>query len=339
MPELSKGRKAKGANHTAEVQHSGEEGRSAWQSALWLAGGVAGAVTLGNALLFKLSPPPSHAVGGYFDRYPARHGDIAYAVQGTGSPVLLLHGFGAGNSMAEWSAVVEELALHHTVYALDFPGWGLSDKTKMRHSAHDYIELIASFLSDVVKEPCALVGSSHSCALAIEVAQRKPEAVSKLVLVCPNTVKGGSEQAAQQAAVRAVLKVPGLSTAFYNALCSRSSLEKFMREHLFFDSSLASPARVDRFYAAAHQDDATFAAYSFFEGSLDFDARASWGRIEQPALLIWGRNARIVPLDAAPEWLANKPDAKLHVVDQAKLLPHVEHPAQWSGAVLGFLDS
>lgn len=319
-------------------QASESAGRSAWKTALVVAGGAAGAVSLANALLFRLAPEPSHALGGAFDRYPARLGDVAYTVRGSGPPILLLHGWGAGNSMIEWANAIELLAQSHTVYALDFPGWGLSDKPKVRHTAQSYVELVAFFLEDIVREPCVLVSSGGAAPIAIEVAKAQPAAVSKLVLVCPPP--GGEKGATDPArlGLEALLRVPGLSTALYLSLASRASIDKFTREQLFFDPSKAGDAWVNRFYANAHQLDEPYAVFSFLSGSLDLDARASWAGLEQPALLVWGRNARLSPLDGAPEWMALKPDARLAVVDDSMLLPHAEHPEKWSRLVLDFLS-
>ncbi len=317
---------------------SGSLGGSALKTTLLLVGAAAGAVSLANALLFRLASEPSHALGGSFDRYPARLGDVAFTVRGGGPPVLLLHGWGAGNSMIEWASVIEPLAEHHTVYALDFPGWGLSDKPRTHHTAREYIELITFFLEDIVREPCALIASSGAAPIAIEVTDSKPGLVSKLVLVCPS---GGEKDAVDPARVGAgaLLRVPGLNTALYLSLASRASIDKFAREQLFFDPSKMSVGWVERFYANAHQLDAPYALYSFLSGSLDWNARAAWGRLSQPALLVWGRNARLSPLDEAPEWMALKPDARLAVLDDAMLLPHAEHPEKWSRTVLDFLSS
>lgn len=312
---------------------------SSLKTALWVLGGAAGAISVANALLFRLAPDPSHALGGSFDRYPAREGDVAYTVRGTGSPVLLLHGWGAGNSMVEWERNIAALAEHHTVYALDFLGWGLSDKPKKRHTAQEYVEMVGFFLEDVVREPCALVASNGACPVAIEVAAQVPALVSKLLLVCPppGGEKGASDPARLGAEV--LLRAPGVNTLAYNALASRASIEKFTSEHLFFDPSKAGAAWANRLYANAHAADAPHAVYSFLSGSLDLDARQSWSRLEQPALLVWGRHARLTPLDGAPEWLALKPDAGLQVIDDALLLPHVEHPDQWNRIALEFIGA
>ena len=312
-------------------------GGSPLKSALLVAGAAAGALSLANALLFRLAPAPSHALGGAFDRYPARLGDVAYTVRGSGPPILLLHGWGAGNSMIEWVNVIEPLAQSHTVYALDFPGWGLSDKPKVQHTAASYVELVTFFLEDIVRQPCALIASNGAAPIAIQVAEQAPQAVSEIVLICPPP--GGENGALEPSriGVGALTRAPGLSTSLYLSLASRASIDKFTREHLFFDPSKGAEAWVGRFYANAHQADAPYAVFSFLSGALDVDARAAWGRLSQPALLVWGRNARLSPLDGAPEWMALKPDARLAVVDDAMLLPHAEHPETWSRLVLDFL--
>ena len=109
------------------------------------AGVLLGAMAAANAFIQSKVPTPGNALGGTFARFPWRSGDIAYAVQGSGSPVLLLHGFGAGNSMAEWERNLAALAKNHTVYALDFLGWGNSDRPRGEYSPADFAALIESF--------------------------------------------------------------------------------------------------------------------------------------------------------------------------------------------------
>jgi hypothetical protein len=78
---------------------------------------------------------------------------------------------------------------------------------------------------------------------------------------------------------------------------------------------------------------------SFVSGTMRHDALPAWGRLRQPALLVWGRNTQINAVETAPEWLALKADAELHVIDDALLLPHVEHAQEWNTLVLGWLET
>ena len=58
-----------------------------------------------------------------------------------------------------------------------------------------------------------------------------------------------------------------------------------------------------------------------------------------PALLVWGRNALLTPVDMAPEWLALLPSAHLEVIDKAMLMPHAEHPEKFDALVVKWLKS
>ena len=313
--------------------------RSVLRDAATIAGAVLGAVALANALIAAHTPPVQSALPGDFGRFPVRYGDVAYAVAGDGPPLLLLHGIGAGNSMLEWEHNFSALRERHTVYALDFLGWGASDRPEHRYTAADCIEQICSFVENVIGEPCAVVASSDSCAYAVEAASRRPDLVSRLVLVCPSLAETGlSPVELRGSAIERALRLPIIGTAVYNALTSRRAIRRFAEHHLYFNKARVDEALVTRYHVGAHQRGARSALASFLSAALRHDARPAWSRLSQPALLVWGRNALINPLDTAPEWLALKPDARLEVIERAMLLPHVERPQQWNEAVLSWLS-
>jgi pimeloyl-ACP methyl ester carboxylesterase len=83
-------------------------------------------------------------------------------VAGSGSPVLLVHGLSAGRSMAEWRGVWDALADHHTVYAFDFQGWGLSDSNPEGFNSTDFAEQISGFIRDIIGEPAAVVAAGRA---------------------------------------------------------------------------------------------------------------------------------------------------------------------------------
>lgn len=302
-----------------------------------VAGVALGALAATNAMISLRTPPLDNELGGTFNRYPTRHGDLAYTVSGTGSPVLLLHGLGAGNSMMEWEHNFRALAQQHTVYALDFIGWGLSDKPDEPCHAEDFIEQVQYFVEDIIAEPCAVVASSQSCAFAVEAAQRIPKLIQKLILVCPAEQASDGKATAfewPQEIIYRLLRWPIVGAAFYNLIASRKSIQTFASHQLYFDKSLVDEALVRRYHIAAHQNGSKYGLSWLLGGLLDIDWRESWSRLEAPALLVWGRNAMLNGLDTAPEWLALKPDARLSIIDAAMLLPHVEHPQEFNEIVL-----
>jgi len=288
-----------------------------------------------NAAVAMRTPPLSNRLGGAFNRYAARRGDLAYTMAGSGSPVLLLHGLMAGNSMSEWSQNFDALARHHTVYAFDFLGWGLSDKPAERYAPLDLIEQVQFFAEDVIGQPCAVVAPNQSGVFALEAARRSPHLFSNFVLVCPS-LSGDLHDgmSPQSELIYSALRLPVFGTALYNALASRQRIAEFARRYLYFDKEHVTEPLVARYHVAAHQHGAQYALLSLWAGLLDVDYREAWMELEAPALLVWGRNALLNGLETAPEWLALKPDARLEVVDEAMLLPHVEHPQQFNDLVL-----
>ena len=305
--------------------------------ALWT-GAVLGAVAGANALIASRAGTPHHELGGAFGRYPWRFGDLAYTVAGSGQPILLLHGLGAGNSMHEWSENFAVLREHFTVYAFDFLGWGLSDQPQSDYPAQDFVSQVVDFVQDVVGDSCIAVASSDACNYAIEAAHLRPDLFSKLVLVCPPIVsEQGIVPQRWASAVTKTFALPLVGATLNNILSSWSSIAYFAKKQMFFDQSLADEALLKRHYARGHRGGSRYSVAGFLGGTSRLDARVAWSQIEQPALLIWGRETTISPLQTAPEWLATKPDAELLVIDHAMLLPHYEQAAQWNDRVLDWV--
>lgn len=122
---------------------------------------------------------------------------IHYVEQGSGPPVVLIHGFGASAFHWRWPSLsylylwplilladlgrslllfmellrrfdscfvffrynVPELAKQYKVYALDLIGFGWSEKAIIEYDATVWRDQVADFLKQVVKEPAVLVGN------------------------------------------------------------------------------------------------------------------------------------------------------------------------------------
>ncbi|KAK4262152.1 hypothetical protein QN277_027741 [Acacia crassicarpa] len=106
---------------------------------------------------------------------------IHYVVQGEGSPVVLIHGFGA--SAFHWRYNIPELAKRHKVYAIDLLGFGWSDKAVIEYDALVWRDQVVDFLKDIVKEPAVLVGNSLGGFAALVAATGLPELVSGVALL------------------------------------------------------------------------------------------------------------------------------------------------------------
>jgi [ribosomal protein S5]-alanine N-acetyltransferase len=107
---------------------------------------------------------------------------------GSGSPVVLLHGFGLDARM--WCEQVPVLGRHHRVLAPDLPGFGpLGVKASVARPAHDVLRLLRA----KALGPVHLVGLSYGGAVAVDLTLAHPEAVRTLVLVDALLLGEGSD--------------------------------------------------------------------------------------------------------------------------------------------------
>ena len=101
---------------------------------------------------------------------------------GTGTPVVLLHGFGA--SMYSWRHTLPALtAAGYRVIAFDNRGFGFSAKPAHGYRTAEYATLTTALLDSLHIASAVLVGHSMGGAIAAEVALAHPDRVRGLVLI------------------------------------------------------------------------------------------------------------------------------------------------------------
>lgn len=265
-------------------------------------------------------------------------GKLFYKTVGTGEPLVLLHGFNAGASSYEMRRIVAPLAEHFQVYALDWLGFGLSDRPKLRYTADLYVSLLDGFLRDVVKTPTHVVVSSLASAYVIQHAAAQPDRYRRLVLVAPTGIETlAAEPGAAQQAVRDLLAPPLLGDFLFNLLVTRPSLAFFLKRQGYFDPAQVTSDVVSAYFATSHQTGSRYAPASFIGGLLNLSIRRAWENLTHPALLVWGREATSTPVETAQAFTALKPDTRLEVFDRCRLLPHDEYAERFVQLVLDFL--
>jgi pimeloyl-ACP methyl ester carboxylesterase len=96
---------------------------------------------------------------------------IAYERKGEGEPLLLVHG--TGGSRRHWRPVLEQLAAHHDVIAVDLPGHGESDAPPSDgdHTPLGYAATLAEFLEELGVGSAHTAGNSVGGWTALELAK------------------------------------------------------------------------------------------------------------------------------------------------------------------------
>jgi pimeloyl-ACP methyl ester carboxylesterase len=114
----------------------------------------------------------------------------AYWEQGTGSPVLFLHGF-MGQSEC-WQLLVAQLSSHHRCISLDMLGCGESSKPMIRYDIAKLVAFVRGFVEGVKLDACAIVGHSLGGWVASAYALAYPQAITHLVLLAPAGIRDDS---------------------------------------------------------------------------------------------------------------------------------------------------
>jgi pimeloyl-ACP methyl ester carboxylesterase len=99
--------------------------------------------------------------------------NLSYARRGSGEPLLLIHGI--GHRWQAWEPVLNRLAAHHDVIAIDIPGFGKSAPLRLAPGQRHTIELameriVGAFPGFGIERP-HVAGNSLGGALALELAK------------------------------------------------------------------------------------------------------------------------------------------------------------------------
>jgi 2-succinyl-6-hydroxy-2,4-cyclohexadiene-1-carboxylate synthase len=250
-------------------------------------------------------------------------------VAGEGPPVVLLHGF--TGSAGGWAPTVDALASEFTTLAVDIVGHGKSDAPSAldHYRMEQCVDDLVAVVGKAGYQRACWLGYSMGGRTALQVAVRRPEAVSALIL------EGGS---------------PGLATAEERADRVRS--DEALAERIEGEGIAPFVAYWESIGLFSTQSDELRAALR--PGRLACSATGlanslrGMGTGAQPALHDRLREVRVPALvlagsldvkftGIAHEMSGVFPDATMEAVEDAGHAAHLEHPEAFHQLVLDFL--
>jgi pimeloyl-ACP methyl ester carboxylesterase len=253
----------------------------------------------------------------------------------------------------EWRLNLEEFAARHRVFAPDLPGYGRTDKPRVRYTIPYFARFIRRYMEDRRIRSAAVVGASLGGRVALEVALERPDLVRKLVLV--NTLGLGRPQVRLAQFAYGLVTLPRVGEAAM----------RFARDAL----RLASPSMVRRFagrYAGVSTDldramddeyledlREMYAHEGFREAYLStlrslirpsallgghHDVTQRLDELKIPVQLIWGADDPLFPVSHAERAGSLIQRSKLAVIDEAGHTPQSERPEEFNRVLHAFLD-
>jgi len=228
---------------------------------------------------------------------------------GEGDPVILLHGSGPGvSAWSNWGGVMPQLASRYRVVAPDIAGFGLTEiKSSVRYNIKFWVQHLLALMDELSIEKAILVGNSFGGALSMAMALSNPDRVDRIVLM--GTPCGEFQ----------------ITDGLRCALEYEPSIEN-MEEMLSlfpFDKSLINKEMIEARHQASIRPGAHEAFRSLMpppqEGGKTIVRGFPPKTLEQitcKALVIHGRDDRVVPPACAEKIFNAIPDAQLHMFGQ-----------------------
>ncbi len=259
---------------------------------------------------------------------------VRYLRSGSGPPLLLLHGL-LGYSFS-WRFAMPMLAQQATVYAVDMPGAGFSERPVgldccLKASA----ERLLRFLDAVGLESCDLLGTSQGGAVAMMAAAIAPQRVRRLILV--NPVNPWSARGKWRANFLSSQPI----TPFFLRLAPHLTMTHgFILRRLFGEPRRIRPGTLEGYSAP-------FALPGAFTNTLA--VLRSWNRDLQqlesmlprinhiPTLMVWGSVDKAVRPESAHALLKHFQNCRLVMLKGVGHLPYEEMPEEFNRTVAEFL--
>ena len=236
--------------------------------------------------------------------------------------ILLLHGF--GGDLNSWQFNHNELSSSATVYALDLPGHGGSNKDVGIGDYDALSTVIYNFVETVGLGEVHLVGHSLGGAVALFLSNRYPDLVASLTLI--SSVGLGTK-----------LNEEYIS----NFIRARTSRElRTVLEQIFYVRKKLSQSMIEQVLKYKRIDSVNSNLEIIAKECLDSEARflkqlSGQKEMRWPCQIIWGAEDQILQAPRS-EWIPN--EIKFNAIQGAGHMVHIEKAKEVNKLIVEFIS-
>ncbi|MFS0672226.1 alpha/beta fold hydrolase [Ornithinibacillus sp. 179-J 7C1 HS] len=244
--------------------------------------------------------------------------------------IFLIHGFVA--STYTFNRLKPLLAEQYSVIAIDLPGFGKSEKsTIFTYSYENYAKLVLECLNYFDINEAYIAGHSMGGQIALFAAKNSPKRVKKLILFCSS---GYLPRAKNYMIYSTYLPF------FYVFAKRKINGQSVVRnlKNVFYDHSLITKDQIEEYGRPLHDKNFPKSLVRLLrhrEGDLKSE---ELNTITTPALLVWGKEDKVVPLVIGRKLANDLPNAKLISYEKSGHLITEEKPHQLYSQILSFTN-
>ncbi len=260
---------------------------------------------------------------------------IHYLDYGERAPVLLLHGGGAGSAI--WFRQIEALSKTHRVIAPDHPVFGLSSQRAFEPPfVESLVRYLSAFMDTVGLDKVDVVGLSMGGQGALALAIDRPERIDRVVVI---------DSAGLGKAFPLLFKLANVP--LLGRLITRPS--RMGQDNYFKTMEVANSEFADANAYRQYAYDVTLSdghsramrsslsTITGMRGQKEIFTDTQLMSITAPALAIWGDQDPLFPVEHGYRLAKLAPDARLHVIEDARHVPLLDHADAVNELIVGFV--
>ena len=259
---------------------------------------------------------------------------VHYLEKGSGSPVILIHGFLYHTVM--WQKNIDALAERFKVYAVDLWGFGYSERLpRLDYSFPLYAGQIKGFMEAKGIPKAILIGQSMGGGISVYLAAKHPDKVERLILIDPAVTPY------PDTIVGTIYKLPGVGE-FLNLLPGDFLMKNNLKSIWFHNPNKVTDAYAEEVLRPlcikGSQEALMYVLRNVLREPFVENEARDLARADLPILLVHGREDRAVPLNNSRVLNKMWKNSRLAVFERAGHSPHEEHPEKFNALALAFLS-
>lgn len=219
---------------------------------------------------------------------------------------------------------MEHAAERYRAYALDFWGFGESDREYGTYSIREYADMLYGFMDNMGLTRANLVGHGLGGMVAIRAAREQPQRFIKVMTVATPMHGSVLAQMNRQGTLSRLFGLGTPTNAWSKVIKQIHFDDEAMEKEIHDDTNSVSEEVVTRVY----------------ESILETDLRADLAQLDLPLLAAYGENDTIVPVDHARFLGENSLHPhQLIALPRSNHFPFLDQPTTFQRLLTDFLAS
>ncbi|MEE1101682.1 MAG: alpha/beta hydrolase [Agathobacter sp.] len=260
--------------------------------------------------------------------YQWKEGKVFYTKNGSGAPLLLIHDTDPRSSGTEWSKINKKLSKNYTVYTVDLLGCGRSDKPALKYTNYMYVQLITSFIKDVIGSPCNVIATNLSTSFIIMANTLDNNLFKKIIFINPISLSKLESIPNKLCELKQLLiSTPLIGTFIYNRLNTPIKIDLAFKNRYILKNQLITSKLKNCYYEAAHlnHSNGKYLFSSILSNYINLNVNHAIKKIDKPIFIIGSRELKN-NLSTLEQYKKMNSNFEITHISGANLYPQLEIP-------------